>query len=184
MANLGIGINISLAGADTTSSQFKALLREMEQAANTARSANSAGTGYTAPVNSVRQAPATATAPFQTNAAVQKFADTQNQSVLPSLDYQGFNVKELMAKMEAGATSIIAAGAKPLEQLIATYTKIKQGLDKVNDSALISVLDDEIATAMRLRDEVRASKVPQETYYLLRKQLKRSPPFKVCLPIL
>lgn len=168
-ANLGIGINISLAGADTTSTQFKALLREMEQAANTARSSNAAGTGYTAPINSVRQAPAQTAAPFQSNVDLQNFATAQTTGLLKTLEARGNNVKELMAKMEAGATSIIAAGAKPLEQLIATYTQAKQGLDKVNDAGLISMLDAEVATAMRLRDEIRASKVPQETLLLTEK---------------
>lgn len=169
MANLGIGINISLAGADTTSTQFKALLREMEQAASTARSANAAGTGYTSPLTSVRQAPAQAATPFQSNIDLQNFATSQTTGLLKTLEARGNNVKELMAKMEAGASSIIAAGAKPLEQLITTYTKVKQGLDKVNDAGLISMLDAEIATAMRLRDEVRASKVPQETLLLTEK---------------
>jgi hypothetical protein len=168
-ANLGIGINISLAGADTTSTQFKALLREMEQAANTARSSNAAGTGYTAPINSVRQAPAQTAAPFQSNVDLQNFATAQTTGLLKTLEARGANVKELMAKMEAGATSIIAAGAKPLEQLIATYTQAKQGLDKVSDAGLISMLDAEVATAMRLRDEIRASKVPQETLLLTEK---------------
>jgi hypothetical protein len=161
MAELNIGINLSTSGIPQAQSQLSRIFNEIERQGEVIRNANNRS--LQTPPTAVRQARnPSSRLPVETDRELQSFINQQSRGLLGQF-YKQFNGEELLRKLEAGASSVTAQGARPLTDLIRFYSKVKSTLD-ADDPANAPTLDSlttQIKRAQELRDKVRASLVPE-----------------------
>lgn len=168
-----IPFEVETRGIPKATAELKKLLDSIEKQGQVTASAKTGA--IESPATRVRQSrsAASGTGKLGVDTELQKFINKQTTGLLGTY-YQEFNGEEIFRKLQSGAATVTAQGAKPLTDLISFYKRVEKELPVTtpNYSDIVNDLREQTAIATKLRDQVRASLVPQSVLKLNEKAAK------------